>query len=153
MAKVRWGVLSTAKIGTEKVIPAMQRGERSEVVAIASRDVARAREAAATLGIATAHGSYEALIEDPSVDAIYNALPNHLHVDWSVRAAQKGKHVLCEKPIGLSAEDAERLIAVRDRTGLKMQEAFMVWTHPQWTRAREIIGSGRLGDVHAYVGC
>ena len=153
MPKVRWGVLSTAKIGTEKVIPAMQRGERSEVVAIASRDGERAREAAAALGIPAAHGSYDALLEDPSVDAIYNPLPNHLHVDWSIRAAQRGKHVLCEKPIGLSAEDAEQLIAVRDRTGVKMQEAFMVWTHPQWTRAQEIIASGRLGDIRSYVGC
>jgi predicted dehydrogenase len=153
MSKVRWGVLSTAKIGTEKVIPAMQRGERSEVVAIASRDAERARSTAAQLGIATAHGSYEALIEDPAVDAIYNALPNHLHVEWSIRAAERGKHVLCEKPLGLTPADAERLIAVRDSTGVKMQEAFMVWTHPQWTLAREIIASGRLGDVRAYVGC
>lgn len=152
MAKTRFGILSTARIGVEKVIPAMQRGLRTEVVAIASRDGARARDAAAQLGIPRAHDSYEALLADPDVDAIYNPLPNHLHVDWSIAAADQGKHVLCEKPIGLSAGDCEELIAARDRTRVKMQEAFMVWTHPQWIRARQICRSGRLGDVRSYLG-
>ena len=135
---MRWGVLGAARIATEKVIPAMQRGEWSEVVAIASRDESRAREAARGLGIAGSHGSYEALIDDPAVDAIYNPLPNHLHVLWSIAALEAGKHVLCEKPIGLDAADARRLVAARDRTGLLVEEAFMVRSHPQWTAALEI---------------
>lgn len=150
--RIRWGVLSTANIAVAKVIPAMQAGTKSEVVAIASRDEARAHQAAATLGIARAHGSYEALIDDPDVDAIYNPLPNHLHVDWTIAAAERGKHVLCEKPMGLDAADVLELIAARDRTRVKMQEAFMVWTHPQWVRAREMCRSGRLGDIGAYMG-
>ena len=150
--KVRWGILGAAKIATEKVIPAMQRGAYSEVVAIASRDAARARAAADALGVPKAYGSYEALLADPDIDVIYNPLPNHLHVHWTIEAAERGKHVLCEKPLGLSSAEAAEVIAVRDRTGVKIQEAFMVWTHPQWQRAREIARSGRLGDVHSYLG-
>src|ERR1043166_9654773 len=101
--KVRWGVLGVARIATEKVIPATQQSARSEVVAIASRDLEKARAAAARLGIPKAYGSYEALLDDPDIDAIYNPLPNHLHVPWSIRAAEAGKHVLCEKPVGLHA--------------------------------------------------
>src|SRR5207244_7689270 len=127
---IRWGVLGVARIATEKVIPATQRGALSEVVAIASRDLEKARAAAARLGIPKAYGSYEALLADPDVDAVYNPLPNHLHVPWSIRAAEAGKHVLCEKPIGLNADDARRLLAARDLTGVKIQEAFMVHTHP-----------------------
>ena len=150
--KVRWGVLGVAKIATEKVIPAMQRGQFSEVVAIASRDLSRAREAAGTLGLATAHGSYEALIADPGVDAIYNPLPNHLHVPWTVRALEAGKHVLCEKPVGLTVEDALRLIEVRDRTGGRVQEAFMVRTHPQWLRVQSLVREGRIGELRSVAG-
>jgi predicted dehydrogenase len=150
--KIRWGVLGVAKIAVEKVIPAMQRGKYCEVVAIASRDRSRAEEAARALGIPRAYGSYESLLADGEVDAIYNPLPNHLHAEWTSAAAERGKHVLCEKPIGLNAADAERLVAVRDRTGVKIQEAFMVWTHPQWIRARDIARSGRVGRVHSYLG-
>ena len=150
--KVRWGVLGVAKIATEKVIPAMQRGRFSEVVAIASRDDGRAREAARALGLATAHGSYEALINDPQVDAIYNPLPNHLHVPWTIRALEAGKHVLCEKPIGLTAAEASKLIAVRDRTGRKVQEAFMVRTHPQWLRVQSLVREGRIGELRSMMG-
>jgi predicted dehydrogenase len=150
--KLRWGVLGVAKIATEKVIPAMQRGRHTEVVAIASRDGGRARAAAAALGLPKAYGSYDALLDDPDIDAIYNPLPNHLHVPWTIAAAEHGKHVLCEKPIGLSAAAAQMLIEVRDRTGVGIQEAFMVWTHPQWVRAREIARSGRLGRAHSYMG-
>jgi len=152
MRKLRWGVLGVAKIATEKVIPAMQRGARTEVVAIASRDSARAEQAAADLGLTKAYGSYEALLDDPDIDAIYNPLPNHLHVPWSIAAAERGKHVLCEKPIGLDVREADQLIAVRDRTGVRIQEAFMVWTHPQWRRARDLCRSGALGDVRSYLG-
>jgi len=153
MKRVRWGVLGAAKIAVEKVIPAMQGGELCEVTAIASRDGARARQAAASLGVPTAYGSYEALLDDPDIDAVYNPLPNHLHRRWTVAAAERGKHVLCEKPIGMSAAEAEEIIAVRDRTGVKIQEAFMVRTHPQWTKAVDLCRSGRLGAVRSYVGC
>jgi len=152
MQKVKWGVLGAAKIAVEKVIPAMQRGALTEVVAIASRDPSRASAAAAALGIPRSYGSYEALLADPDIDAVYNPLPNHLHVPWTTAAAVAGKHVLCEKPIGLTTTDARSLIEVRNRTGVKIQEAFMVRTHPQWIRAVEICRSGRLGDVRSYVG-
>ncbi|HEX4772398.1 MAG TPA: Gfo/Idh/MocA family oxidoreductase [Bryobacteraceae bacterium] len=149
--KIRWGVLSTANIGVKKVIPAMQQGEFCEITAIASRDGARAREVAGTLGIPNAYGTYEELLADPAVDAIYNPLPNHLHVPWSIRAAEAGKHVLCEKPIALSVEETKTLIAVRDRTGVKIGEAFMVRTHPQWLRARQLVRSGAIGELRSIV--
>jgi predicted dehydrogenase len=146
-APVRWGILGVASIAVRKVIPAMRIGAHTPVVAIASRDPARARQAAADLGIPSAHGSYEALLADPNVDAIYNPLPNHLHVPWTIRAAEAGKHVLCEKPIALTADEAEQLIAVRDRTGVQIAEAFMVRTHPQWTAVRELVAEGRIGEL------
>ncbi|MGI8960009.1 MAG: Gfo/Idh/MocA family protein [Bryobacteraceae bacterium] len=147
--KVRWGVLGVANIATKKVIPAMQRGERSEMFGIASRSLERAQQAAEQLGIAKAYGSYEELLGDPGVEAIYNPLPNHLHVPWSIKAAERAKHVLCEKPIGLSANEVKSLIEVRDRTGVKIGEAFMVRTHPEWLRAREIVRSGEIGELRA----
>jgi predicted dehydrogenase len=150
--KIRWGVLGVAKIATVKVIPAMQQGQFSTVTAIASRDLAKAQQAAAALGIAKAYGSYEALLDDPEIDAVYNPLPNHLHVPWSIRAAERGKHVLCEKPIALSAREARELLAARDRTGVKMQEAFMVRTHPQWLAARALVRDGRIGELRAMLG-
>ena len=149
--KVRWGVLGAAKIATVKVIPAMQRGTCSEVVAIASRDLEKARRSAAELGIPKAYGSYEELLADPEIEAVYNPLPNHLHVPWSIRAAEAGKHVLCEKPIALSVAECQTLIDARDRTGVKIGEAFMVRTHPQWLRAREIVRSGEIGELRAVV--
>ena len=150
--KVRWGVLGVAKIATAKVIPAMQRGEWSEVAAIASRELGKAQKAAATLGIPRAYGSYDELLGDPEVDAVYNPLPNHLHVPWSVKAAQAGKHVLCEKPIAMSVAECHSLIEARDRAGVKIGEAFMVRTHPQWLRARELIRSGEIGELRAVIG-
>ncbi len=150
--KVRWGVLSPAKIGVEKVIPAMQKGELTEVVAIASRDLTRAEAAAKRLGIPRAYGSYEELLADPEVDAVYNPLPNQLHVPWTAKAAEAGKHVLCEKPIALSADEASELVAVRDRTGVKIQEAFMVRTYPQWLGTLELVRSGRIGELRAVQG-
>jgi predicted dehydrogenase len=150
--RVRWGVLGVARIATRKVIPAMQRGDCSVVRAIASREPSRARQAAAELGIARSYGSYNALLADPDIDAVYIPLPNHMHVEWATRAAEAGKHVLCEKPIGLTAADVQRLIAVRDRTGVLIQEAFMVRTHPQWLGAREIVRSGRIGTARAITG-
>ena len=150
--KIRWGVLGVAGIAVKKVIPAMQQATRAELTAIASRDHAKAGQAAHTLGIPKAYGSYEALLADPEIDAIYNPLPNHLHVPWSIRAAEAGKHVLCEKPISLTSAECRTLIAARDRTGKKIGEAFMVRTHPQWLRTREIIRSGRIGELRSMVG-
>ena len=150
--KVRWGVLGTAHIATRKVIPAMQHGEWSEVTAIASRTRHKAEEAARELGIAKAYGSYEELLADLEVEAIYNPLPNHLHVPWTLKAAEAGKHVLCEKPLSLTAEEARSLLVARDRTGVKIGEAFMVRTHPQWLRARELMESGRIGPLRSIMG-
>jgi predicted dehydrogenase len=147
--KVRWGVLGVARIATEKVIPAMQRGAHSEVIAIASRDLARAKAAAAEAGIPKAYGSYEELIADPDIEAIYNPLPNQLHLSWSTRAAEAGKHVLCEKPITMTVAECRAMIAMRDRTGVKIGEAFMVRTHPQLLRARELVRSGEIGELRA----
>ena len=127
----------------------MQKSAHSAVVAIASRDAQKARQAAADLGIEQAYGSYEELLADPNVDAIYNPLPNHLHVPWSIKAAEAGKHVLCEKPIALTAAEVAPLIAARDRTGVKIGEAFMVRTHPQWLRARELVRSGVVGELRS----
>ena len=151
MDKIRWGVLGVAGIAVKKVIPAMQEAEHAEVAGIASRDLAKAQSAASALGIAKAYGSYEALLEDPEIDAIYNPLPNHLHVSWSIRAAEAGKHVLCEKPIGLDVADARRLIAARDRTGVKMGEAFMIVTHPQWIRVLDLVRTGAIGELRSVV--
>lgn len=150
--KLRWGVLSTANIGLKKVIPAMQRGEHTEVIAIASRDLEKARRAASALNIPTAYGSYEELLADPDVDAVYNPLPNHLHVPWTAKAAEAGKHVLCEKPVAMNAAEAQALLAVRDRTGVKIAEAFMIRSYPQWLRLRELLDGGRVGELRAVTG-
>jgi predicted dehydrogenase len=147
--KVSWGVISPAKIGVEKVIPAMQKGVVSRIDAIASRDLSRARETAAKLGIAKAYGSYEELLADPSIEAIYNPLPNELHVPWTLKALAAGKHVLCEKPIALDADEAKQLIAAREKSGKLVAEAFMVRFHPQWRRTREIARSGEIGEARA----
>jgi predicted dehydrogenase len=151
--KIRWGVLSTASIGVRKVLPAMQQGEYSTVVAIASRSLAKAKETAVKLGIPTAYGSYEELIADPDVDAVYNPLPNQLHVPWTIKAAEAGKHVLCEKPIGLTVAEAESLLRVRERTSVKIGEAFMIRSHPQWLRMKALIDAGRIGQLRCVVGC
>jgi predicted dehydrogenase len=152
MRKVRWGVLGVAGIATRRVIPAMQQGERSEVVGIASRDRSKAEAAARELGIPKAYGSYEEMLADPEIEAVYNPLPNHLHVPMSIAAAEAGKHVLCEKPIGLDKPDALKLLAARDRTGVTIGEAFMVAVHPQWARTLELARSGRIGELRYAVG-
>jgi predicted dehydrogenase len=149
MDTVRWGVLSTAAIGLDKVIPAMQGAELCEVVAIASRAASAAEDAARRLGIERAHGSYQALLDDPDVDAIYNPLPNHLHHEWTLRAAAAGKHVLCEKPLGMNAAEAQEMVDACANAGVKLMEAFMYRLHPQWTLVREIVASGRLGELLA----
>lgn len=147
MARVKWGILGAAKIGLDRVIPGMLKAANVEVVAIASRDLAKARAAADRLGIPAAYGSYEDLLADPDVQVVYNPLPNNLHVEWTLRAARAGKHVLCEKPMAMSAADAEALRGCpQDRL---VMEAFMVRFHPQWIRAREHVRSGRLGEIRA----
>ena len=148
MSKVRWGILSTANIGVQKVIPAMQRGSYCEMVGMASRNLERARATASALGIPKAYGSYEELLADPEIDAVYNPLPNHLHVPWSIKALEAGKHVLCEKPIGLNAAQAQQLVdAAAAHPRLKVMEAFMYRFHPQWQRARELVQSGSIGEL------
>jgi predicted dehydrogenase len=147
MKKVSWGVLSTAKIGVEKVIPAMQQGTCCEVSAIASRDLAKAKAAGKKLGIPKAYGSYEALLADQDIDAIYIPLPNNLHVEWAIKALEAGKHVLCEKPIGMNVAEAERLLAAsREHRDLKIMEAFMYRLHPQWSKVRQLIAEGGIGE-------
>ena len=150
--KVKWGVLGAASIAVRKVIPGMQRGEWSEIAAIASRQLEKAQGAASSLNIPKAYGSYEELLVDPEIEAIYNPLPNHLHVPWSIKAAEAGRHVLCEKPMAMNAAEARTLLAARDRAGVKIGEAFMVKTHPQWLRARELVREGRIGELRAIVG-
>ena len=152
MEPVRFGVISTAKIGIEKVIPAMQQCELCRIVAIASRHLSSAEAAAQALGIPKAYGSYAELLEDPEIEAVYNPLPNHLHVPISIQAAAAGKHVLCEKPIALTAEEAAKLIEARDHAGVLIQEAFMVRQHPQWRRARELVRTGRIGELRVVQG-
>jgi predicted dehydrogenase len=150
--KLRWGVLSTANICMKKVIPAMQLGQLTTVTAIASRDLAKAQEAADALGIAKAYGSYEELIADPDIDAIYNPLPNQFHVPWTIKAAEAGKHVLCEKPLSMSVAEAESLVEVRARTGVKIGEAFMIRSYPQWLRVRALLNEKRIGELRSIAG-
>ena len=149
MRKVKWGVLGVAKIAVEKVIPAMQRGEVSEIAGIASRDLGKAQAAAKQLGIPRAYGSYEDILADSEIEAIYNPLPNEGHVPWTLRALAAGKHVLCEKPIALDAGEARPLIEARNRSGKLVAEAFMVRFHPQWRRARELARDGSIGETQA----
>jgi len=150
--KVKWGVLGAANIAVKKVIPAMQASEWCEITALASRNLAKAEGFARELGIPNAYGSYEELLADPEIEAVYNPLPNHLHVPWSIKAAEAGKHVLCEKPIALDAEEAMQLLQARDRSGVLIEEAFMVRTHPQWIKVRELIETGRIGTVRSVAG-
>src|SRR5438067_6711718 len=149
MRKIRWGVLSTARIGINQVIPAMQQGTYSEVTAIASRQQERADSVAQQLAIARAYGSYAELLADPDVDAVYIPLPNEQHVPWSIKALEAGKHVLCEKPIALSADEARTLLDAASRyPDLKVMEAFMYRHHPQWQRTKELVAGGAVGEVH-----
>ena len=148
MNKVRWGVLSTSNFAQTKVIPAMLKAEHTELVAIASRDLAKAQAAANKFGLPKAYGSYEELLADPDIDVIYNPMPNHQHVPWSIKALEAGKHVLCEKPIGLSSAEAQLLLdAARHFPHLKIMEAFMYRLHPQWVRAKQIVQAGGIGEL------
>ncbi len=148
MRKIRWGVLSTARIGITQVIPAMQQGTYGEVTALASREKQRADAVAGKLGIAKAFGSYAELLADPEVDAVYIPLPNEQHVPWSIKTLEAGKHVLCEKPIALTADEAQTLVdAAAHYPHLKVMEAFMYRHHPQWQRAKELVTAGAIGDL------
>ena len=138
---LRWGVLSTSSIATTKVIPGFRKADRCEVVAIASRDADVAHAAAAKLGIPRAHGSYEALLADADVDVVYIPLPNHLHAEWTIAAARAGKHVLCEKPLAMTATDAERMVEAARAAGVYLMEAFMYRHHPSWVAARGLVAS------------
>jgi predicted dehydrogenase len=147
MAPVRWGVLGASKFALNVSLPGMKKGALTQLRAIASRDLAKAKAAADALGIPKAYGSYEELLADPEIEAIYNPLPNHLHVEWTARAARAGKHVLCEKPIALDAAQAQTLAAAQKETGKLISEAFMVRSHPQWHQAKAWIDGGRIGDL------
>lgn len=150
--KVKWGILSTAPIAQRRVLPAMRDCQYAEVVAIGSRSLERAKAVAGQFSIPRAYGTYEDLLGDPGVEAIYNPLPNHLHVEWSIRAASRGKHVLVEKPLSMNVAEARRLLEARDDYHVKIGEAFMVRTHPQWLRAVEVIHSGRIGKLRSILG-
>ena len=149
MTKVRWGVISTAKIGVTKVTPGIQQAGNSEVVAIASRDAMQADAAAKQLGIPRAFGSYEELLADPEIDAVYIPLPNDLHAEWTIKAAEAGKHVLCEKPLAISAAQASEMADACAKSGVRLAEAFMYRHHPSWVEAFRLIRSGVIGDVQA----
>jgi predicted dehydrogenase len=147
--ELRWGVLSTANIGRRKVVPAMQKARRSRIVAVASRDLERAQAFARELGIRRTHGSYEDLLADPEIDAVYIPLPNHLHARWVTAAAAAGKHVLCEKPLAMNGDEARAMADACDKAGVVLLEAFMYRLHPSWRAVRELVGSGRIGRLSA----
>ena len=150
--RTRWGVLGVSKFAVNKCVPGIQASPLCEVAAIASRDLEKSKAAAAKLGIATAYGSYEELLQDPTIDVIYNPLPNLLHVPWSIAATKAGKHVLCEKPLAMTTDDLRGLIAARDAAGVVVGEAFMVRTHPQWLRTQALVAAGRIGELRAAAG-
>lgn len=150
--KLNWGVIGTGKIARDHVIPAMQRGEFSHISAVASRSKQKAEGTAAELGIRKAYGSYEELLADPGIQAVYIPLPNHLHVEWSIKALEAGKHVLCEKPFTLTTEEVKRVMDVRDKTGMKIAEAFMVRSNLQWLKARELVRDADFGELKAVQG-
>ena len=150
MESIKWGVLSTAKIGVNKVVPGMALASNCRVVAIASRDLYRAQDWANRLSLPVAYGSYEELLADQQIEAIYNPLPNHLHVEWSIKALEAGKHVLCEKPLGVNAEDAKRLVdAAKRHPELKVMEAFMYRFHPQWIESKRLVDDGKIGKLRS----
>jgi predicted dehydrogenase len=151
-AKVKWGILSTAGIATRRVLPAMQQCEHLEIAAIASRSAEKAKDVAKQFGIPKTYATYKELLADPEIEAIYNPLPNHLHAEWTIRAASRGKHVLCEKPLARNVAEARRVREARDEHNVKIGEAFMIVTHPQWLRTRDLVNSGRIGKLRSASG-
>ena len=137
MSRISWGVLGAAAIARMRTLPAMSQAPSAELVAVASRSLPKSAELWAELGIPTAYGSYEELLVDPDIDAIYLPLPNHLHCKWAIKSMDAGKHVLCEKPLAMSGEEIAKLIEVRDRTGMHIEEAFVFRNHPQWAAIAE----------------
>ncbi|HDQ14080.1 MAG TPA: Gfo/Idh/MocA family oxidoreductase [Sediminispirochaeta sp.] len=150
--KVKWGILGTARIATKSIIPGIQRSKNAEIQAIASRNDDLARKTALKFGIPTHYGSYEELLQDPEIEVVYIPLPNHLHVEWSRRALEAGKHVLCEKPLALNTEDVQELVKLRNKKKLKIGEAFMVRCHPQWLEAQRIVQSPKFGPLRLVQG-
>lgn len=149
MTNVRWGILSTADIGMSKVTPAIQAASNCDVVAIASRDGQHAASAARQLGIPESYGTYEGLLGAENIDAVYIPLPNDMHAEWVAKAAQAGKHILCEKPLAMSTDEAAEMVQVCEEAGVKLQEAFMYRHHPTWVEAVRIVRSGAIGDLRA----
>jgi predicted dehydrogenase len=152
MTMLRWGILSSSSFAVEHIIPALLQCEHLELVALSSRDADTAQQLATKFGIARAHGSYQELVDDPEIDVIYNPLPNHLHVPWSIKAMRAGKHVLCEKPLAMNAAETKEMIAARDETGKLAEEAFVIRHHPQWRRVRELVREGRIGALNGAQG-
>jgi predicted dehydrogenase len=153
MRKVRWGILGAAKIAREWIIPAIQLSRDGVVAALASRDSAKGDTERARFNIAHSHDSYESLLGSSEVDAVYIPLPNTLHVEWTLKAIAAGKHVLCEKPLAMRAEDIDQLIAARDKSKLVAGEAFMVVHHPQWRKVRALLAEGKIGRLRMVQGC
>ncbi len=148
--QLRWGVLSTSDFAERRFIPGLRKSSILTVHGVASRDLLRAQAFAARCEIPVAYGSYEEMLADPNIDIIYNPLPNNLHVEWTRKAAEAAKHVLCEKPMGMTADEVASLLPLASR--VHIAEAFMVRQHPQWTQVREIIRRGELGRVtHAHI--
>lgn len=147
MTKVRWGILSTANIGRGRVIPAFKLAKNGEVTAVASRDLEKARAFASDMGIPVAYGSYEELINDPNIDAIYNPLPNSLHAEWSIKCAEAGKPVLCEKPLASDADEAQKMVDAFTSRGVLFAEGFMYRFHPLADKVKQMIESGAVGRL------
>lgn len=150
--KVKWGILGVGSFVRRRMMPALLQCEHTEVAAIASRSLEKGQAFASENHIAKTYGTYEELLADPEIEVIYNPLPNHLHVPWSVEAARRGKHVLCEKPLGVNVAEVRRLLEIRDECNVKIAEAFMVRTHPQWIRTEELVRSGRIGKLRSSFG-
>jgi len=145
--KLKWGVLGSARIAVNSVIPGILQSNCNEVVGIASRDLQKAHETAAKFQIPKTYGSYEQLLQDPDIEAVYIPLPNHLHYEWTIKAIEAGKHVLCEKPLALNAEEAERMVQTAQKAGVLLAEAFMYRYHPRYTMIKELIDKGEIGEV------
>ncbi len=150
--KVKWGILSTANIAVRKVIPAMLSCQNAEIVAVGSRSHEKAKAVAKQFNFPKAYGTYEELFSDPEIEAIYNPLPNHMHGEWTIRAASYGKHVLCEKPLARNVAEARRIREASEEYRVKISEAFMIVTHPQWLRTRDVVNSGRIGKLRSASG-
>ena len=149
MDTLRWGIISTAKIAREKVIPGLQGAENCEVVAIGSRSHQAAKDVAERWALPSAYGSYEEVLADPRVDAVYIPVPNHLHARWTIAAAEAGKHVLCEKPMAMTSAEAQTMVEVCERAGVALMEAFMYRLHPSWERACDLVDDGTIGELVA----